>query len=258
MQNSQLPIVLVFAGNDPTGGAGLCADTQALALTDCHIAPVVTCTTVQDTHNVHQILPLKKEHIFRQAEVVLNDMSIAAIKLGLLGSLDAIEAVAQILQIYPDLPVIFDPILAAGGGQNLSNQTIQDALLDLIVPRTTVITPNTQEIQKLTGLNNWQQAANNLQQKGCEWVCLTGTHDDTDQVVNRLYHQQQCVQSLHWERLPETYHGSGCTLAASVAGYIAQGKTILNAVEAAQQLTYRSLQRGYQAGQGQWLPYRIR
>ena len=258
MQNSQLPIVLVFAGNDPTGGAGLCADTQALSLTGCHIAPIVTCTTVQDTHNVYQILPLKKNHVLRQAEIVLSDMPIAAIKLGLLGSLDVIKAVTQILCTYPNLPVIFDPILAAGGGQDLSTQTIQEALLDLIVPRATVITPNTQEIQKLTGLNDWQQAANDLQKRGCEWVCLTGTHDNTDQVINRLYHQQQCVQSLQWERLPETYHGSGCTLAASIAGYVAQGKAIPNAVEAAQRLTYHSLQQGYQAGQGQWLPDRIR
>ncbi|MEK7991534.1 MAG: hydroxymethylpyrimidine/phosphomethylpyrimidine kinase [Thiotrichaceae bacterium] len=256
MQNTQTPIILVFAGNDPTGGAGLCADTQALALTGCHIAPIVTCTTIQDTHNVYQILPLEKNHIFQQAETVLKDMSIAAIKLGLLGSLGAIEAVTQILQTYPTLPVIFDPILAAGGGQNLSNQTIREALLELILPHTTVITPNTQEIQKLTGLNDGQQAANKLQEKGCEWVCLTGTHDATDMVVNRLYHQQRCVQTSQWNRLPETYHGSGCTLAASIAGYIAQGNEITNAVKMAQQLTYRSLQQAYQAGQGQWLPYR--
>ncbi|WP_353572060.1 hydroxymethylpyrimidine/phosphomethylpyrimidine kinase [Candidatus Albibeggiatoa sp. nov. BB20] len=257
MQNTQLPIVLVFAGNDPTGGAGLCADTQALALTGCHIAPVVTCTTIQDTRNVYQILPIEKNHILQQAESVVTDMPIAAIKLGLLGSLGAIEAVSQILHTYPLLPVIFDPILAAGGGQNLSNQSIQNALLNLIVPYTTVMTPNTQEIQKLTGFNDWQWAASELQKKGCEWVCLTGTHDDTDSVINRLYHQQRCVQSLQWDRLPASYHGSGCTLAASLAGYIAQGKSIPNAVEAAQQLTYRSLQQGYQAGQGQWLPYRI-
>jgi hydroxymethylpyrimidine/phosphomethylpyrimidine kinase len=196
MQNTQPPIVLVFAGNDPTGGAGLCADTQALALTGCHIAPIVTCTTIQDTHNVYQILPMKKNHIFQQADTILKDMSITAIKLGLLGSLGAIEVVSQILQTYPTLPVIFDPILAAGGGKNLSNQTIRDALLELILPHTTIITPNTQEIQKLTGFNNWQQAANLLQKKGCEWVCLTGTHDATNMVINRLYHQQQCVQTL--------------------------------------------------------------
>lgn len=258
MQTTQPPTVLVFAGNDPTGGAGLCADTQALALTGCHSAPIVTCTTIQDTHNVYQILPIEQDHIVQQAETVIKDMPIAAIKLGLLGSLGAIEASAHILQTYPKIPVIFDPILAAGGGQNLSNQTLQNALLNLIVPYTTIITPNTQEIQKLTDSIDWQHAAYLLQQQGCEWVCVTGTHDETTQVINRLYHQQKCVQTVQWKRLPATYHGSGCTLAASIAGYIAQGKSVPNAVAAAQKLTYYSLQQGYQAGQGQWLPYRLR
>lgn len=256
MQNTQPPIILVFAGNDPTGGAGLCADIQTLALTGCHAAPIVTCTTVQDTRNVYHILPMEKHHIIQQAEVILQDMSIAAIKLGLLGSIGVIEAVAHILH-HSELPVIFDPILAAGGGKNLSNQSIHAALLEQILPRAKLITPNTEEIQKLTGLNHWQHAANCLQAQGCEWVLLTGTHDVSDKVINRLYYKNECVKSWQWTRLNNVYHGSGCTLAASVAGYLAQGKNMLDAVEAAQQLTYRSLQQAYQAGQGQWLPYRL-
>ncbi len=255
MQNTQPPVILVFAGNDPTGGAGLTADTQTLALIGCHIAPIVTCTTIQDTRNVYQILPMTKNHILQQAEIILKDMPIAAIKLGLLGSLGAVEAVAHILRTHTPLPVIFDPILAAGGGQNLSNQVLQNALMTQIVPYTTVITPNTQEIQKLTGLSNWQLAANQLIAQGCDWVCLTGSHDKTDKVINRLYHQN--VKVWQWARLDNTYHGSGCTLAASLSGYLAQGFDMVSAVEAAQQLTYRSLQKGYQVGQGQWLPYRF-
>jgi len=252
------PIVLVIAGNDPTGGAGICADIQTLAQQGCHAAPVITCVTVQDTHNVHAKNPLSGKLIREQALSVLADMPIAACKIGLLGSVEIIEAVAEILQAYPEMPVILDPVLAAGGGNNLSNAAILDAMRELLLPRTFLLTPNSQEARTLTAPElNLEQAANELLNRGCKHVCITGTHENTAQVVNTLYSPNVTPQAWTWERLPHSYHGSGCTFASSAAAGIAKGLEITAAVYAAQVYTWQSLQQGFIATTGQALPLRV-
>jgi hydroxymethylpyrimidine/phosphomethylpyrimidine kinase len=256
MKNKQPPIVLVFAGNDPTGGAGLGADIETLAAVGCHGAPVITCLTVQDTHNVHKVIPLTGAQVFEQSEVLLKDLPINAIKIGLLGHVDIVAALRTVLLNYRHLPVIFDPILAAGGGKLLADKTLRQAIIHDLLPLTQIITPNTQEAYALTQATTLHQAAQQLLDYGCQFVCLTGTHNDTTEVVNTLYSQTQKPITWQWARLPAVYHGSGCTLAASLAGLLAQGKAIKEAVYEAQQYTWTSLQRGYQPSQGQYLPYR--
>ncbi len=255
--NHSPPIVLILAGNDPTGGAGLGADIQTLAAQGCHAAPVVTCITVQNTHNVIQCWPLTGEQVLAQAETVLADMSIVACKIGLLGSVDIVEAVSQLLRQHPHLPVVLDPILAAGGGKLLSTVELRQAVIKLLLPLVTVVTPNSQEARILTATDTLNTAAWRLLDYGCQYVGLTGTHENTTTVVNRLYGHGQLLQSWEWERLPKTYHGSGCTLAASLAGQLALGKPMLSAVESAQRYTWDSLKRGFQAGHGQTLPLRV-
>jgi len=255
--NHSPPIVLILAGNDPTGGAGLGADIQTLANQGCHAAPVVTCVTVQNTHNVIQCWPLTGAQVLAQAEAVLADMSIVACKIGLLGSVDIVEAVSQLLCQYPHLLVVLDPILAAGGGKSLSTVDLRQAMIKLLLPLVTVVTPNSQEARILTAADTLNTAAWRLLDYGCQYVCLTGTHENTTTVVNTLYGPGQLRQSWEWPRLPETYHGSGCTLAASLAGQLAQGKPMLIAVESAQQYTWERLKRGFRAGHGQTLPWRV-
>ncbi|MDD2815597.1 MAG: hydroxymethylpyrimidine/phosphomethylpyrimidine kinase [Thiotrichaceae bacterium] len=251
-------IVLVIAGNDPTGGAGISADIQTLAQQGCHAAPVITCVTVQNTHNVRAKNPLSGTLIREQALTVLADMPIAACKIGLLGSVEIVEAVAAILQLYPEIPVILDPVLAAGGGNNLSNAEILAAMRELLLPRTFLLTPNSQEARTLTAPElNLEQAANELLNKGCKHVCITGTHENTEQVVNTLYSPNLAPQAWTWERLPHSYHGSGCTFASSAAAGIAKGLNVSAAVFAAQVYTWQSLQQGFIASTGQALPFRV-
>jgi len=251
------PTVLVFAGNDPSGGAGLCADIQALASMNCHAAPVVTCLTIQDTRNVLESMPLSGAKVRAQAEAVLVDMPIAVCKIGLLGSVDIVEAVALVLLKYPQIPVVLDPVLAAGGGQSLMQGNVCSAIIEQLLPLTQIITPNSQEARTLSQETQLEAAANQLMNYGCQYVCITGTHEDTPSVVNTLYHQGQRLKSWRWPRLPDSYHGSGCTFASSLAGQLAQGIDILTATEQAQQYTFRSLQRGYRPSQGQALPNRL-
>lgn len=251
------PIVLVIAGNDPTGGAGLCADIQALAYQGCHTAPVVTCITVQNTSNVLDSIPLSGAQILAQAETVLQDLPITICKIGLLGSLDIIEAVQQILQNHPRLQVILDPILVAGGGKLLAHETLREAMIQRLFPLTYLLTPNSQEALALTATVSLEEAALQLMRYGCQYVCITGTHENTPQVIHTLYGHGQSLESWSWPRLPDHYHGSGCTLASSIAGFLAQGQELITALKKAQHYTWTSLQQGFRPGTGQALPKRF-
>lgn len=251
------PSVLLFAGNDPTGGAGLCADIQALASVGCQAAPVVTCITIQNTRDILENNPLPGSQVKAQAEAVLADIPIAVCKIGLLGSVAIVEAVQHVLLSHPQLFTVLDPILTAGGGHPVANRAVREAILQRLVPLTDVLTPNSQEARLLTGEENLAKAAQYLVQKGCPYVCITGTHEESPTVVNSLYDQNGLVKAWAWPRLSANYHGSGCTFAASLAGFRAHGKEIVDAVYAAQQYTWTCLDRGYQPGQGQALPNRL-
>ncbi|RKZ38909.1 MAG: hydroxymethylpyrimidine/phosphomethylpyrimidine kinase [Gammaproteobacteria bacterium] len=256
--NHQPPIVLVFAGNDPSGGAGLCADIQALASLGCHAAPVVTSITVQDTSKIFENIPLSGEKVFAQAEAVLNDMPITACKIGLLANIDIVEAVEQVLLKYPHLPVILDPILMAGSGQSLTQDNVGKSIIKKLLPLTQILTPNSLEARTLTNTSGaLNVAAAKLMDYGCQYVCITGTHEDMPTVENILYGSGKRLQSWIFPRLAKSYHGSGCTFAASLAGLLAQGKDMLTAVYKAQQYTWDALQKGYQPGHGQALPNRL-
>jgi len=251
------PIVLVLAGNDPTGGAGLCADIQALAYQGCHTAPVVTCITVQDTQNVIENIPLPGAQVVAQAAAVLQDLPIAACKIGLLGNVDIIEAVHYLLQKYAPQPVILDPILRAGGGQSLSTKAMRQAMIKYLFPCTYLLTPNSQEAFALTAETSLEAAARRLLEYGCQFVCITGSHQETPEVINTLYGPAGLLKAWSWPRLPQTYHGSGCTFASHAAGLLAQGQAVVTAIQTAQHDTWENLQSGYQAGTGQALPNRL-
>jgi hydroxymethylpyrimidine/phosphomethylpyrimidine kinase len=257
MNLNQPPIVLVLAGNDPSGGAGLCADIQALASHGCHAAPVITSFTIQNTVNLFANFPLSGRQVAAQAQTILVDMPIAAVKIGLLGSVEIIEAIQSVLCQYSSLPVVLDPVLAASSGYSLADIGVRQAIIKDLLPLIQIITPNSEEARLLTGKTQLDAAATDLIDAGCPWVCITGTHENTPMVINTLYSQGQKRESWQWPRLPNQYHGSGCTFAASLAGLLAQGKKMNLAVYEAQRYTWTSLQYGYQAGKGQILPNRL-
>jgi hydroxymethylpyrimidine/phosphomethylpyrimidine kinase len=250
--------VLVFAGNDPSGGAGIQADIEAIGSMGCHTLPVVTALTVQDTQGVKGYLPVEPSWVISQARAVLEDVPVAAFKIGMLGQVSNVEAVHTILTDYPNVPVVLDPVLASGTGQALSEAAVVEAMISLLFPQTTVLTPNTLEARALaSGADNLDACAQQLMDRGCEFVLLTGTHEPTPQVVNRLYGARREMESYTWERLPDSYHGSGCTLAAALAGLLAQGREPFSAVYEAQQYTWESLRYGYRLGMGQHIPNRL-
>ncbi len=261
------PVVMTLAGNDPTGGAGIAADIETLISLGCHPAPVITALTVQDTHNVNALLPVDPDQVLAQARAVLADMPVAAIKIGIIGDADNVIALQTLLKAYPHLPVILDPVLTAGGGTELANAELIEAIQTRLLPLTTVLTPNSLEARRLAPeADTLEACAMALLARGCHYVLITGGHEapSSPEVVNRLYGNNRLLETQHWPRLPNEYHGSGCTLAAAIAALTAQitpasllEDAILSIVYRAQNYTWRSLQAGYPAGGGQWLPHRL-
>lgn len=259
------PIVLVFAATDPSGGAGIQADLLTLSSMGCHPLSVVTAVTVQDTVGVEDVLPIDADWVRDQARCVLEDMPVAVFKVGLLGSVETIAAIAEVVSDYPDIPLVLDPVLASGRGDELADDEMISAMCELLVPQTTLITPNSLEARRLAQHDledgdpdlSLEACARHLLDRGCEYVLVTGAHENTPQVVNALYDQQGLVRSDSWQRLPGNYHGSGCTLASALAATIANGLGIPDAVRDAQEYTWQSLKHAYRTGMGQLIPDRL-
>ncbi|WP_198265267.1 bifunctional hydroxymethylpyrimidine kinase/phosphomethylpyrimidine kinase [sulfur-oxidizing endosymbiont of Gigantopelta aegis] len=256
--NQSRPIVMSFSGNDPTGGAGIQADIEACASMGAHVAPVITALTVQDTQNVKYFSATDAKMVAEQARVILEDMPIAAFKIGMLGSIENINAIHTILHDYHEIPVIIDPIISAGGGLPLASEEMALAYSDLLFPLTNLVTPNSQEVRLLAPeADSLDACAQEIMDDGCEYVLLTGTHENTEQVINTLYGRHKKITASCWERLENTYHGSGCTLTSAIAALIANGETIPDAVNIAQQYAWQALASGYQIGMGQHHPDRL-
>jgi len=256
------PIVMTFAASDPSGGAGMQADILTLASMGCHPLSVVTAITVQDTLGVEGIQVLDAEWVSDQARCLLEDMPVDAIKIGVLGSLEIIAAIAEIVSDYPDVPLVLDPVLASGRGDEFATEEMTDAIRELLLPHTTILTPNSTEARRLADVDDDDEAslalcAERLIAMGAEFVLITGTHEPTPDVVNTLYGKSGIVRSDTWARLPGSYHGSGCTLASAIAAMLANGLDLPEAVREAQEYTWHTLKKAYRPGMGQHLPDRL-
>ena len=262
MPASLPPIVLSFAATDPTGGAGIQADLLTLSSMGCHALSVVTAITVQDTAGVEDVLPIEADWVSDQARVLLEDMPVAAFKIGMVGSVENCAAIAEVVSDYPDVPLILDPVLASGRGDELAADDLIEAIREMLIPQTTIITPNSLEARRLADdggdeERSLEDCAKRILEMGCEYVLITGTHENTPQVVNTLYGQQGVIRSDSWQRLPGTFHGSGCTLASAIAATLANGLDIPEAVREAQEYTWQTLKAGFRPGMGQHIPDRF-
>jgi len=263
--NPTPPLVLTFAATDPSGGAGLQADLLTLASIGCHPLSVVTAVTVQDTVGVDNVMAFDAEWVDEQARTVLEDMQVSVFKLGMLGSVENVAVIAEIVADYPDIPLLIDPILASGRGDELANDDMQDAMIELLFPQATLITPNSLEARRLAFPDDSEEAENaslddcaaSLLGMGSEYVLITGTHERGPEVINTLYGRNGLARSYAWERLPGSYHGSGCTLTSAIAACMAHGLDIEEAVAEAQEYTWQTLKAGFRPGMGQYIPDRM-
>lgn len=271
------PCVLVFAGLDPSGGAGLSADLQALAGQGVHALTVCTALTVQDNDRVYGVQPVDAGMVLRQAQALVGKCAISAVKIGITGSaanaLAIAEVIAQLRERQPELPVVLDPVLASGHGDLLSRDDAAQALAPLL-PLATVITPNGPEAQALSNAARPDAQAQALRARGCRHILITGGHGEGDDVINRWYgpgaHTFSATAPIiaagataagaprewRWARLAGAFHGSGCTLAATIAGQLALGVPTAMALEHAQHYTHLALRDAYAIAEGQRIPLR--
>ncbi len=252
------PVVLCLSGHDPSGGAGLQADIEALLVQGCHAAPVVTALTVQDTCNVSDFRVLDREWVLAQAHAVIADLPIAAVKLGMLGSTQMVETVLEIMALLPGVPLVCDPVLRAGGGGALGPDDVGYALRERLLPRASIATPNLPEARILAELP--EGSADECAEKllpFCQHLLITGGHGDESDIHNRLYSRNGPAQTFTCVRLPGSYHGSGCTLASTLAGRLALGEELISAVNSALNYTWRTLRDAEQPGHGQFVPRRL-
>ncbi len=255
-EKNKKPIVLVIAGHDPSGGAGIQADIESIANAGCHATTVITSLTAQNTNTIRNITPQDSIFFREQIKLVLDDMDILACKIGMIGSPELVDTIHDALS-NTEIPIVLDPVINSETGKNLSSEKTYEKIISSLLPLTTIITPNTVEAKILTNCEDLKFAANKLLNYGTKTVLITGTHEATNDVINTFYTKDSVPINYTWERLSNTFHGSGCTLSSRIAANLALGNNLEKAVKDAQKYTWGTLQNGLHLGKGQIHPNRF-
>ncbi|WEN40980.1 Hydroxymethylpyrimidine/phosphomethylpyrimidine kinase [Thauera sp. GDN1] len=266
------PCVMCLSAGDATAGGGLAADILTLASMGCHPLPVQTAALVRDTRGIDEVWPVEPELLSMQARAVLEDVPVAAFKLGFCGSVENAALIAEILSDYPEVPLVVEPALYASVLLGDAGEEIEAALADLIVPQTTLLVADRHELCRLAGVVDnagedgdeegeddpgVDEALARLLGSGTEFILLTGGGDHGPQVVNTLFGHEGVIRTDAWPRLPARHLGAGTTLAAAAVAAMAHGMALPEAVREAQEFTQQALRHAYRAGMGRALPDRF-
>lgn len=259
MNHVKRPCVLVFAGCDPSGGAGIQADIETLGALGAHALPVITALTVQDNDRVYSVHPVAASLIQQQARALMKKIDIAAIKIGIVGNRENAQAIAglidEVREKNGNVPVVLDPVLASGHGDPLAEGGAIDALAQ-VMPLANLITPNLPETLALCGgdrrLDSQVQALLCMAPN----VLIKGGHgNETDKVTNRWF-SESASRTWKWPRLPGSFHGTGCTLASAITAMLARGQQMGDAIDLAQSYCNETLESAYTIADGQKIPSR--
>ena len=249
--------VLIVAGSDSGGGAGIQADIKTVTALGGFAMTAITALTAQNTLGVSGIFPIEPPFIRQQMAACLEDLGADAIKTGMLHSVEVIEAVAAELDARASkVPLIADPVMVAQSGASLVQDAAVAAILSLIVPRATLLTPNTPEAARLTGLKVEDRkgqiaAAERLAASGAKAVLVKGGHLGGDPLFDVLLTEAGLLELAPPRVVTEETHGTGCTLASAIATGVAQGLALDAAVRRAQSYLRRALETAPGFGQGQ-------
>ena len=251
--------VLIVAGSDSGGGAGIQADIKTVTALGGYAATAVTALTAQNTTGVYGVVGIEPAFIQQQMRVVIEDIGVDAIKTGMLHSAPVIEAVAEILaELDAALPVVVDPVMVAQSGASLLESDAVSALKDRLLPRATVLTPNLPEAEALLGSaipesrEDMRAAALSLAQLGPGTVLLKGGHMSGDSLRDVLARRGEVLEIFEEPRIDtEHTHGTGCTLASAIATGLAQGLEVLAAVQRARRYLRLAIAQNPGLGRGQ-------
>ena len=269
---------MCLSAGDATAGGGLAADILTLASMGCHPLPVQTAALVRDTRGIDEVWPVEPELLSLQARAVLEDVPVAAFKLGFCGSVENVALIAEILSDYPEVPLVVEPALYAAVLLGEEGDEVVAALADLILPQTTLLVADRHELCRLAGVVDVapdddgdegdeadeaeddpgiDEALARLLGGGTEFILLTGGGEHGPQVVNTLFGHEGVVRTDAWPRLPGRHLGAGTTLTAAAVAAIAHGMALPEAVREAQEFTQQALRHAYRAGMGRALPDRF-
>jgi len=255
MTGSQSGRVLIVAGSDSGGGAGIQADLKTVTCLGGYGASAITALTAQNTMGVFAVETVPPAFVRRQIDLVIDDIGADCIKTGMLASAEIIAAVADSLDRVPDVPLVLDPVMVAKGGAALLDPAAVDTLIRRLLPRAHVLTPNLPEAEALLGrpipdAAAMEIAARDLLRFGSRAVLLKGGHLDGDDLVDLLA-DADGVRVFSGPRLPGTStHGTGCTLASAIATGLAQGLDLVAAIERGRAYVRRAIETAPGLGQG--------
>jgi len=250
------PRVLVVAGSDPSGGAGLQADLKTVQTLGAYGTSVVTALTVQDTQRVYEVVPVDPWLVERQLATILDDVGADAIKIGMLARRDTVELVTRVCAAKArGIPIVLDPVIASSSGHELLEVSGHSALIQRLMPLCALVTPNAPEAELLTGIPvreeaHLHHAADRLLLMGQSAVLITGGHLSGDRVVDLLRTADGLERRFEAPRLPDTPHGTGCALSSAIAAGLAHGYTLESAVERAHTFLHEAIARALRPGHG--------
>ena len=264
MQNQTSPLILTFGASDPVGAIGIQADLASFAAMGCHGLSVVTAILIGDTARVEDMQVIEADWVADQARVVLEDMPVTAFKVGVLGSIENVSVIAEIVSDYPDIPLILDPFSTAIPDQGPDADDLLIATRELLIPQTTLLLLSAVELARFA--ETWREPSSedtmvldamHIIDLGCEYLFATGTPCDVHDVANTLFSDAGVVRQDNWPRQSGSFNGVGNTLSATIAGLLANGLEVPEAVFEAQEFTMAALSNAQRLGMGKLIPDRF-
>ena len=263
VQNQTSPLVLTFGVADPVGAIGIQADLASFAAMGCHGLSVITSLSIGDTTGTEDQQGVDPDWVADQARVLLEDMPVAAFKIGHIGSIENVSVIAEIVSDYPELPLVLDPFSTTLPDQDLDEELLL-AMRELLVPQTTLLLVSVDELSRLA--ETWREPseddmieADALQMIdfGCEYLFVTGAPGEAQDVTNLLFSANGLVRSASWPRQMGPFAGAGNTLSATIAAMLANGLDIPEAVAEAEEFTNAALAHAQRLGMGKLVPDRF-
>ncbi|WP_292320728.1 bifunctional hydroxymethylpyrimidine kinase/phosphomethylpyrimidine kinase [Caldisphaera sp.] len=254
-RNKVIPVALTIAGSDSSGGAGIAADLKTFSIMGVHGTLAVTSVTAQNTYEVTGIYDISPLIVRKQIEAIYNDIGIDAAKTGMLSNADIVNEVANTLKSY-DFPLVIDPVMISKSGSTLLKEDAIKVLIDKLIPRATVITPNVPEAEKITNikisnLDDAREAAKIIVEKyGAKAAIIKGGHMMGDFSIDVLYYNGQYKEYKEKRILTNTDHGTGCSFSAAIAANLAKGFDVFESVKIAKIMITQAISYGLPIGKG--------
>lgn len=258
MKTHRYPSVLTIAGSDSSGGAGIQGDLKTISSLGCYATTAITAITVQNTRGVTAIHSIPPEIVKGQIDSIMTDILPDAIKIGMVHSVSLVNAIAAVLQLYPQIPIILDPVMVATSGDKLIEDHTLTAMKEKLFPLAMLITPNLDEASILAGMKintvvEMHRAGHMIMESGCKNLLLKGGHLQGNQLTSLYFSAGGPVEEFISERIDtNNTHGSGCTLSSAIASFIARGVCLKDAIANAEIYVHEAISSGatVQTGQG--------